>query len=98
MALTKVKVDPIYGWGWPVPGRPADYVPQPFEMQMAGAEADEWTGTVSTPGHEFEGARVALSPRHTEWDGFVNIAVHPSGDDDVVITGFASVPLSLKAH
>lgn len=97
MRTRKIEVEPVHGWGWFMPGRPSDYVPSDFEIRLDHLAADHWKGTVTTAGHEFERARVSLSQRHTEWDGCVNITIHLEGKEGVSLTGFASVPLSLKA-
>jgi hypothetical protein len=75
-------VEPIYGWGWVIPGaeRTRD-VPERFSIRLDDDDLDGWTGIVLTDAHEFEGCRVKLSQRYTEWDGTVNIEVISQSTD-----------------
>jgi hypothetical protein len=93
-----ITVDPIYGWGWVVAGkpRPPGTTPKPFTISVEifdPIEPKRWVGKVVDRGHEFEGQRVTLTQRHVHWSGAVNVAIEPrtstAGDH---ATGFARLP------
>ena len=73
--LPAIEVKPVYGYGWFIGGEPRREVPAVFTMRLEHSEPKSWNGVVLTEGHEFEGRRVTLTPRHLEWSGYVNIAV-----------------------
>lgn len=81
--MRTVQVRPIRGCGWSnSEEQPWDYVPEPFEADVT-PKTEIWyerqvptlQGTVSHEEHEFFGYSVVLSPRHEQWDGFVNISL-----------------------
>jgi hypothetical protein len=85
-AQPTITVTPIYGWGW---SGPRFEVPAPFTMRLEPAESNHWVGLVLDDGHEFQGRRILLSQRHTEWDGHVNVAVEPTDPEGQPSYGFA---------
>jgi len=88
---TILDVRPIYGWGWVICGEPRFEVPLPFSMILQEAHEKYWRGTVLTEGHEFEGLSVALSQRHTEWTGHVNVEVQAREAGGKPSGGFATI-------
>jgi hypothetical protein len=84
-------VHPIDGWGFleTVDGKLADE----FEVSIdeAGVEFGEgiagWRGTVATPGHKYDGLRLAMTPRHTHWTGVVVVKV--TDGETLVFSGMA---------
>lgn len=91
----RLDVKPIYGWGWVIMGQPRFAVPEPFTIAVQSSDLEEikrWIGTVMTDAHEFSGAQVELSQRHTTWTGNVNVVVSRVGQG-VVAQGFADLAL-----
>jgi len=69
----KLRVTPIYGWGWQAAGGAFMEVPSEFEMDAEEFQAKVFKGQVSTPGHPLDGMWVFLSQRHVENDGHYNL-------------------------
>ena len=100
MVTRTVQVRPIHGWGWSDTAEAAwDYVPEPFEANVT-AKTETWygrqvptlQGAVSEGQHEFSGYSVLLSPRHEEWDGFVNITLQST--DGRKLAGMGTMDLA----
>jgi hypothetical protein len=91
MVDQKIKITPIYGYGWVIAGKPRFKVPDPFSVRLDQFEEIRWAGIVVEPGHEFEGSKVALSQRHREWSGHVNIEVHPPDKDSKSSIGYGTL-------
>jgi hypothetical protein len=74
MQIRTIRVEPIYGYGWVTASdHQTRDVPSVFDLNLGLGET--LCGTVLTPGHEFEGALVLLTPRHTEHQGLFNVEV-----------------------
>lgn len=90
---TELDVSPTFGHGWIIMGRPRFAIPEPFKISIESSELRgprHWEGIVTTEGHEFFGARVALQQRHTTWTGAVNVTVSRDGQG-ALAQGFANV-------
>ncbi|WP_146770208.1 hypothetical protein [Mesorhizobium hawassense] len=87
-----IEVKPQYGHGWFIAGEHRFEVPAPFSVkvetsQLESSQPRVWTGIVLTEGHEFEGCRLTLTPRHVEWSGIVNILI----EADRLTSGFGEI-------
>ncbi len=91
MVVTKVRaflVEPIYGWGWTDDAQSID-VPAAFEAQLTCLGGTAEGLIMSGP---LAGSIARLSPRHAEWDGYVNIEMLVG---ERRLTGYAQVPLEV---
>ena len=89
-----MSVHPIYGWGWVdsrMPGATAE-TPSDFEV-AAERESTGLRGKVVSPGHPYSGAEVLMSPRHTVWDGLVNVEIVGNDPDTFTATGYGQIPV-----
>ena len=77
-------IKPIYGWGWTGPDDATRDLPEPFRLSCANPIALE--GVVLAD-HEFSGATVHLSSRHTSPDGCYNIEI--KRNSVIIARGFA---------
>jgi hypothetical protein len=86
MSPHHLNLQPIYGYGWydAVSSGQRD-TPSPFAVRVTDTRDGQRSGTVETPGHEFEGQTVQLSQRHVEADGAFNVHI------DGVASGWAII-------
>jgi hypothetical protein len=69
-------VTPIFGYGWWSADDKRRDVPSPFQL---GCESPDSEDGIVLGDHEFSGAAVHLSPRHTTRDGVFNIEITQNG-------------------
>jgi hypothetical protein len=95
----RLRVKPIYGWGWYGPGDDIFEVPPPFELD-ADAQGDavsfrEALGQVTIQGHPLHGMWIFLSQRHVTADGHFNLSAYSQKPEAPTtpskISGFAIV-------
>ncbi len=92
----RLRVDPIYGWGW-FEGEMLLDVPSPFEVMATVEDGVSFLATMQLleASHPLNGYWIILSQRHTEWDGTCYLAAHrgrPTGPSDrAQISGYAMV-------
>lgn len=65
-------VSPTYGWGWVSADGATRETPEPFRF---GCDGPDGTEGIIIGDHEFAGATVHLSPRHTTPDGHFNVEI-----------------------
>ena len=96
----RVAVEPFYGWGW-TDSKDVDWdaVPEAFMTEVdlgeevwGGQAVKTLRGNVIEPGHELHGCSVLLSPRHSPWDGHVNVEL--KSIDGRQLNGFASIDIA----
>ena len=94
----KLKIKPIYGWGWRVPNASLIEVPSEFQLEAEETPEGIITGRVSIPGHPLDSYWVVLTQRHVEKDGYYNLSGY-EGDpratvlDDADVAGVAQAEL-----
>ena len=77
-------VTPTYGWGWVSADSVGRGTPEPFRFGCDGANGTEG---IILGDHEFAGATVRLSPRHTTPEGHFNVEIRRDGL--VLVQGYA---------
>ncbi len=78
----RLKVTPIYGWGWP----DGSDVPAPFEADLAQVD-NRLSGTVLLG--EYAGWQIGLSKRHAgNFDGYCNLLLT---SEDRQVAGYAKI-------
>lgn len=97
----RLRVKPIYGWGWTAPDNSPVTVPGEFELDAHEIPVGAIQGRVFQPNHPLNNLWVVLSQRHTEKDGFYNLSAfvdEPQGTmiDVADMAGFAEAhPIKL---
>jgi hypothetical protein len=100
MSLNHVVVEPFYGWGW-TDNNDAEWdaVPPAFTAEVelgeevwSGQAVKTLRGNVIEPDHELNGFSVLLSPRHSPWDGHVNVELKSINGRQ--LNGFASIDIA----
>ena len=69
----RLRVTPIYGWGWQTDAGTFMDVPPEFEMEAEQPRATLFKGRVSAPDHPLDGMWVFLTQRHVQNDGHYNL-------------------------
>ncbi|MBO9575273.1 MAG: hypothetical protein J7494_06030 [Sphingobium sp.] len=97
----RIKVHPLYGWGWSDSAGDATpfNVPESFEAVVASG-SEVWfgktmptlRGTVHTDKHPLDGFTISMSPRHEPWDGDVNISLESGAGRR--LDGFGSIDIA----
>ena len=96
-----VNVLTYYGWGWADSKNPdvRDCIPESFSASVKrdtetrfGKTVTILRGIIDQPDHELNGFEVLLSPRHTQWDGYVNVSL--KGAEGREVAGFGEIDLA----
>jgi len=70
----KLRIKPIYGWGWAAPDGSPMEVPGEFDLDVKQDPVGVIRGRVLKPGHPLNNFWVVLSQRHIEKDGCYNFS------------------------
>lgn len=87
-----IPVTPYYGWGWLYPDEDRIDAPDPFNVALTVEGPPRWEGKIVTVGHIFEGCKIVMTSRHTDWDGVVNVSITTCKDPQADVHGFGGLP------
>jgi hypothetical protein len=106
----KLRIKPIYGWGWFGNSAQAIEVPAPFDLEVEIIEGNApfatALGQMNEAGHPLSGLWLLLSQRHSPHDGFCNLWAFKARPDDLKrldafgnkpwLDGFAAIEVILR--
>ena len=73
----KLRVKPLYGWGWRGPDNTVLAMPAEFSLEAEEMPKGLIKGRVSDPNHSLDGLWVVLSHRHAYKDGIYDLRAYP---------------------